>query len=153
MKPVLVSVIIPTYRRAAFLKRAIQSVLHQTHRDLELIVVENGQSREGKAVVNTFQQKDSRLRYVYQQQPDPTTARNVGLAHARGKYIAFLDNDDEWLPRKLERQVAVLDRDPALALVACWGWWVTMDNTGQVIDHAPLQVKGPLSYHTLVTQG
>jgi glycosyltransferase involved in cell wall biosynthesis len=149
----LVSVIIPTYRRAAFLQRAIQSVLHQTHRDLELIVVENGQSDDGKAVVSRLQQRDHRLRYLYQPRPDPTAARNLGIDAARGRYIAFLDNDDEWLPSKLQRQVAVLERDPAVALVACWGWWVTIDDTGQAIDHTPLQVKGPLSYHTLVTQG
>jgi len=154
MKPTPdVSVIIPTFRRAAFLERAIQSVLRQTYRDFELIVVENGRSEDGKAVVSRLQPQDRRLRYLYQRKPDPTTARNLGIDAARGRYIAFLDNDDEWLPNKLERQVAVMDRDPETALVACWGWWVTIDEHGKEREQIPIRVTGPLSYDTLVIQG
>src|SRR5579859_2653801 len=100
MLPV-VSVIIPTVRRPTLLARAADSVLTQTMRDLELIVIVDGPDDATVASLATI--RDDRLRVI--QIPSsigPGNARNAGAATARAPWIAFLDDDDEWLPQKLE---------------------------------------------------
>ena len=100
-----VSVIIPTYNRAKWLKKSIQSVLDQTYRDLELIVVDDGSTDRTPEVVKSF--KDKRIRYFRQTKKFPiksqgaAAARNVGIKKARGEFIAFNDDDDLWKKRKL----------------------------------------------------
>ena len=101
-----VSVVIPTYNRAHILGRAIDSVLQQTHRDLELIIVDDGSSDGTAALVRGIE--DPRVRYVHQQNRGVSAARNRGIAEARAEWLAFLDSDDEWLPQKLERQFSAL---------------------------------------------
>ena len=131
----IVSVIIPTHRRAELLRRAIASVLNQSLAALELIVVENGQSSEGKEVVQEFQRTDGRIRYFYRPEPDPSLARNVGVQATHGQYIAFLDDDDEWLPTKLERQLAVFKESPHVGLVACGA--NRIKDSGEVVEEWP----------------
>jgi glycosyltransferase involved in cell wall biosynthesis len=98
-----VSVILPTYNRAHLVGRAIQSVLDQTYQDFEIIVVDDGSKDNTEEVINGF--TDTRIRYVkHQQNKGGSAARNTGIKFAKGKYIAFQDSDDEWLPRKLEIQ-------------------------------------------------
>ncbi|PYS49191.1 MAG: family 2 glycosyl transferase [Acidobacteria bacterium] len=110
----LVSVIIPTYNYAHFLSEAIQSVCDQTFRDFEIIVVDGGSTDNTREVVDRF---GSRVRYIYQENLGPIVARNTGIEAARGEYLAFLDADDYWLPQKLERQVALMNERPQVALV------------------------------------
>jgi len=109
-----VTVVIPTYNRARFIAEAIKSVLEQTFRDFELIVVDDGSTDDTAAVVSRF--TDPRLRYVYQTNQERSAARNHGIRLAQGEYVAFLDSDDVWLPAKLEYQVALLDARPAVGL-------------------------------------
>jgi glycosyltransferase involved in cell wall biosynthesis len=119
----LVSVIIPTLDRAELLLRAVNSVLRQTYREIEIIVVVDRPSPETLAAVQSI--ADSRLRLLLN--PHPTTAagaRNVGADHAAGEWIAFLDDDDEWLPNKLERQLAFAEGSPT-ALFSCLSRVVT----------------------------
>ncbi len=106
-----VSVILPTYNRSDSLPASISSVLDQTFEDLELIVVDDASSEDIESVVKAM--NDPRLRYLRQaQNGGAAAARNAGLAIATGRYIAFQDSDDLWLPGKLERQVALLDEQP-----------------------------------------
>jgi glycosyltransferase involved in cell wall biosynthesis len=141
--PVLVSVIIPTHKRASLLRRAVQSVLEQTYTSLEIIVVENGESSEGKVVIEVFRRLHPGVpfRYVYQRQGSLPRARNAGICAARGEHLAFLDDDDVWLPTKLERQVAVLDHDPGIGLVTCRAWLV--NEKGEVMGERPRFRGGP----------
>jgi glycosyltransferase involved in cell wall biosynthesis len=105
----LVSVIIPTYNRAETVSRAIDSALDQTHEDLEVLVVDDGSSDETESVLESYD--DDRVRPIYHEtNRGANVARNTGIEHARGKYIAFLDSDDEWLPEKLEAQLDVLEK-------------------------------------------
>jgi glycosyltransferase involved in cell wall biosynthesis len=120
---VLVSVIIPTLDRPELLLRAIDSVLRQTHHEIEVIVVVDRPSPQTLAAVQTI--SDFRLRLLLN--PHPTTAagaRNVGADHAIGEWIAFLDDDDEWLPKKLEQQLAFASGRPP-ALLSCLSRVVT----------------------------
>ncbi len=102
MKP-RVSVVIPTYNRDALLKRAIESVLNQTFDDFEVIVVDGAGSGSTEELVGSY--GDGRLRYVRQSGRGIANARNLGVKKARGEFIAFLDDDDAWRPRKLELQL------------------------------------------------
>lgn len=103
----LVSVIIPTYNRAETIAKAVSSVLNQTLRDLEVIIVDDCSSDHTAEVVEKIQ--DNRVRYLpLDSNHGAAYARNWGCAHALGEYIAFQDSADEWLPEKLEKQLAFL---------------------------------------------
>ncbi|MFG1485247.1 glycosyltransferase family A protein [Halobacteriovorax sp. RZ-1] len=103
----LVSVIIPTYNRAMFLARAIDSVLRQSFQDFELIVIDDGSTDNSKQTVESY--SDSRIKYFFQENRGVSAARNLGVKKSSGKYIAFLDSDDEWKEDKLEKQLSLLD--------------------------------------------
>ncbi|PWK93146.1 glycosyltransferase family 2 protein [Hallerella porci] len=102
----MISVIIPTYNRAELLKRAAQSVLAQTYKDFELIIVDDGSTDNTKEIVESL--NDSRIVYVYQKNAGACVARNNGIEHAKGEYIAFHDSDDVWHSNKLELQMQAL---------------------------------------------
>ncbi|WP_199506594.1 MULTISPECIES: glycosyltransferase family 2 protein [Halobacteriovorax] len=102
----LVSVIIPTYNRADFLKRSITSVLNQSFNDLELIIVDDGSTDHTHDVVGSF--SDKRIKYLKKENAGVSSARNLGVKNSKGDYIAFLDSDDEWHRDKLASQVSYL---------------------------------------------
>jgi len=115
---VRVSVIIPLYDKEPYIQRALDSVAAQTFDDFELIVVDDGSTDGGAGVVEAF--TDSRVRLVRQPNAGPGGARNRGIAEARGEILAFLDADDEWLPRYLEEGIAALDAaGPEVAAATC----------------------------------
>lgn len=125
-----VSVVIPTYNRANLIGRSIRSVLNQTYADFELIVVDDCSTDNTKDVLMSFH--DDRIRYVGldRNSGTPATPTNVGIRHAVGRYIAVQDSDDEWLPRKLEKQVQVLENAPAIVGVVYTDMWrVAADGT------------------------
>ena len=103
-----VSVVIPTYKRAHLISRAIQSVLDQTYQDFEIIVVDDGSTDNTEEIVQNY--KEDRIRYIrHSVNKGAAAARNTGIKASRGKYIAFQDSDDEWFPDKLEQQIKVFD--------------------------------------------
>ncbi len=109
--PLTVSVIISTYNREHMVARAIKSVLGQTYRDFELIVVNDASTDHTDEVLNSF--NDKRIRYVrFGENRGGPAARNTGIKMSRGNYISFLDDDDEWLPAKLEKQVEKIEHAP-----------------------------------------
>ena len=110
----LVSVIIPAYNSADFIDEALKSVFDQTYKDLEIIVVDDGSTDDTRAVLEKY---GDRVNYHYQDNNGPASARNRGIKLARGKYIAFLDADDLWLPTKLEKQVALFKNRENLGFV------------------------------------
>jgi glycosyltransferase involved in cell wall biosynthesis len=119
----LVSVVVPTLDRPKLLLRAIDSVLRQTHQEIELIVVVDRPDPDTISAVRS--RDDPRLQLLVNPQPlTAAGARNAGADHARGGWVAFLDDDDEWLPTKLERQIAFAS-GRAPALVTCLNRVVT----------------------------
>lgn len=114
----LVSVVIPTHNRADLLPRAIESVLNQTYSNFEIIVVSDGSTDNTEEVVKKYLGKDTRIKFIsYSPARGGNVARNTGIDASEGEYVAFLDDDDEWLPQKLEKQVALLDYDEKIGLV------------------------------------
>jgi len=114
MKEKTVSVIIPTYNRARYLPEAIESVLGQTYKDIEIIVVDDGSTDDTREKLRPYM---DRIKYVHTDNGGPARARNVGMRMARGKYIAFLDSDDHYYPYKIEVQAGFLDGHDDVALV------------------------------------
>jgi glycosyltransferase involved in cell wall biosynthesis len=105
----MTSVIIPTFERAAFLAEAIDSVLAQTEKDFEFIVVDDGSTDHTREAVASY---ENRIRYFFQPNAGAAAARNLGIRQAAGKFITFLDSDDLWLPKKLARQIAWMAAHP-----------------------------------------
>lgn len=106
-----VSVIIPTYNRAHLIKRSIMSVLNQSYSDLELIIVDDGSTDNTETVIKTIE--DKRVIYIKQTNQGACAARNNGIAHARGEFIAFQDSDDVWHENKLEQQFETIQKTGA----------------------------------------
>ncbi len=114
-----VSIILPTHNRAGLLPRAVKSVLAQTHNLWELVVVVDGCTDSTNEALSPFL-SDSRISVVeLQQSVGGAEARNLGLERAGNEYIAFLDDDDEWLPTKLADQLSIFAHHPDVALVSC----------------------------------
>lgn len=133
----LVSVIVPTHDRSDQLIRAVSSALAQTHRALEVIIVDDGSTDQTEDIVARQYGADPRVIYVRQEQAGVAKARNTGLDRARGDLIAFLDSDDSWLPWKLTLQVACLDRAPAAGMI--WTDMLATDTTGAPISGSSLR--------------
>lgn len=109
----LVSVIIPTYNAADFLPFSIGSVICQTYKNIEIIVVDDQSTDDTKQVIELLQSEHSCIKYIWQENGKQGKARNNGINHASAEYIAFLDADDEWRADKLEKQIRQLLRNEA----------------------------------------
>jgi glycosyltransferase involved in cell wall biosynthesis len=123
MDKVKVSVIIPAYNGDCYISDAINSILQQSYKDYEIIVVDDGSSDRTKEILNSY---GDRIRYFSQKNQGVAAARNKGLEVAKGEYISFLDQDDYFLPDKLSLQVDLLDRQRDLAFVNS-GWQIVND--------------------------
>ena len=121
----MVSVIIATYNRRTYLTRAIESILTQTYSAYEIIVVDDGSEDDTGPAVQAY---GSSVRYVRQENQGEAAARNLAIGLSRGNYVAFLDDDDLWLPTKLECQVGDLESNRALGVVACQGLVIDQDD-------------------------
>jgi len=115
-----ISIIIPTYNRSNLLTTTIDSVLNQTYKDFELIIIDDGSTDNTKQIVENLKQKDNRIIYEYQNNSGgPASPKNTGIKIAKGEYIAFLDDDDEWFPEKLEKQIKIFEENEDIAIVSC----------------------------------
>ena len=134
----LVSVVIPAYNGAFYIETAIASLLQQTYTDWELIIVDDGSTDNTSEIVTEYIQthlsleQSDRFIYILQHNQGVAVARNRGLRAARGRYIAFLDQDDFFLPHKLELQVNLLEQNPKIGL-ANSGWHI-VDLTGKILS-------------------
>lgn len=109
-----VSVIMPAFNMAGFLASSMESVLNQSHRALELIVIDDCSTDQTREVANTFAARDSRVRVLHSSENlGGAGARNMGLKAARFSYVAFIDGDDLWDPEKLARQIKVVKEQDA----------------------------------------
>lgn len=131
-KASLVSVIIPTYNYARFIGEAIESVLTQTYRDFEIIVVDDGSTDETGDVVSRF----SEVRYIFQTNQGIAAARNEGVRASQGHSLVFLDADDRLLPNALEAGVNSLNDHPACAFVS--GHWELVSRDRKPLPTPPV---------------
>ena len=116
IKQPLVSVVMPTYNYAQFIGDAIGSVLDQTYKNIELIIIDNYSDDNTEEIIASF--NDTRIKYKkFRNNGIIAASRNIGISESRGKYIAFLDSDDMWKPAKIEKQIKLLENDENVFLV------------------------------------
>ena len=139
-----ISAVIPTYNNAAYIAEAVESILAQTHPVDEIIVVDDGSSDNTEALIEAITKKTGKLAYIKQANQGPSSARNTGIEAASGDWIAFLDADDLWTVDKIAQQIAALDSEPSLKLIAAD--MSEMDQGGKTI------VASVLAKHQLLEQ-
>jgi glycosyltransferase involved in cell wall biosynthesis len=145
-----VSVIIPTHNRAHFLRDAITSVLGQTFQEFEIIVVDDASNDNTSEVVASFH--DQRIRLIrHETKKGGSAARNTGILASKCDYIAFLDDDDEWFPDKLAKQVNILLASPPEVGCVYTGYVMVDRTSGGVIDHRLPTKRGDLSKDLLMS--
>jgi glycosyltransferase involved in cell wall biosynthesis len=115
--PPFFSIILPTFNRAHLVARAIESVLAQTFRNFELLMIDDGSRDRTWDVVSNYVRSDPRLRYHFATNRGLAVARNLGISMASGEYITFLDSDDEYLPEHLDLRAVYLHQNPAVDLL------------------------------------
>jgi glycosyltransferase involved in cell wall biosynthesis len=119
-----ISIIIPCYNSEQFIDRTIKSVLCQTFSDWELLLIDDHSTDKTKDILEKYAKNDTRIKILQTKENSggPALPKNIGIENAKGEYIAFLDHDDEWLPEKLEKQLAVFEnsKDEKLGLVSCY---------------------------------
>jgi len=132
MQP-LVSVILSTYNREKYIKRAIESALNQTYKNIELIIINDGSTDRTAEIISEFSKKDPRITILTNETNlGLAKSLNKGISQSRGKYIARLDDDDFWSePRKLEKQVRFFEKNPNYILVG--GGVIRIDESGKEI--------------------
>lgn len=117
----IVSVIVPTYNRAYCLKECLDAILQQKFSDLELIVVDDGSEDETPLLLESYKKKAIIIR---QENQGVSCARNTGISHAKGMYLAFCDSDDLWLPQKLQKQMALFKEEPSAVVCHTDEIWI-----------------------------
>ena len=145
------SIIMPTYNRGHILPGSIQSVINQDFTEWELVVVDDGSTDNTKEVIENFSQNDNRIRYLYQSNQERSAARNNGIKNANGKYICFLDSDDEYLQHHLTTffdEIKIKNNSRALFFTS-----LIIYNNGKDIEHPIQQLKNNESiYNYLFTE-
>ena len=128
----LISVVIPAFNAAPFVAECVKSACAQSHRDLDIVVVDDGSTDNTAMIVERMAAADSRIRLIRSDHRGASSARNRGIAEAHGDLVATLDADDLWHPRKIERQYAVLSKaSPDVGVVYCWA--AGIDLLGRII--------------------
>jgi glycosyltransferase involved in cell wall biosynthesis len=118
----LVSIVIPTHNRSSHLLRAVESIRGQTFTDWELVIVDDGSTDDTRSAVSRI--RDGRIVYTQQEHSGVSAARNAGIRLARRSWVSFLDSDDYWQSRKLERQIATLAAEPAYKVLYTNEIWI-----------------------------
>lgn len=142
----LVSVIMPAYNCADLIRQSIRSVIAQSYEHWELIIVNDRSTDDTAHILRQFAEADPRIRVIdLEENGGPANARNTGMQHAMGKYFAFLDSDDLWLPCKLERQLDFMSRYRAAISFTAYRSFSSVDDPGPLIT-----VPARLEYHELL---
>jgi glycosyltransferase involved in cell wall biosynthesis len=145
--PGLVSVVIPTYNRSRIIRGAVESVLAQSYDRIQIVIADDGSSDDTRRIVEGY---GKRVTYVRQANAGVSAARNLGIRHTRGEFIAFLDSDDSWQPWKIEAQIAALRSHSDAGIV--WTDMTAIDDSGQLVDARYLRVMYAAYHKVLIEQ-
>ena len=128
----LVTIITPSYNSSRFISQTIASVIQQTYKNWEMLIIDDDSSDNSLEIINEYLEKDKRIKLIrLKKNSGPAMARNEGIKAAKGKYIAFLDSDDMWLPTKLERQISFMERNK---LAITYSSYYTINENGKRIN-------------------
>jgi teichuronic acid biosynthesis glycosyltransferase TuaG len=139
----LVSVIMPAYNAEKHIAESIRCVIDQDYPHWELLVIDDGSVDQTAAIVRQMADEDSRIKYIHQANGRQGKARNNGLMHARGEYIAFLDADDLWIREKLSIQVSLMQQGTADLLYADYYYFRNSPSDGYALNLAAGSFHGP----------
>jgi glycosyltransferase involved in cell wall biosynthesis len=142
----LVSVITPSYKSEKFIRETINSVLNQTYKNWELVIVDDHSPDNTNEIIENYIKNDKRIKLIkLESNSGVTEARNIAIKEANGKYIAFLDSDDIWLPQKLEKQIDYMNNNN---LAITYSAYATMDQNGKYINDR--SVKSEITYFDML---
>lgn len=148
MKPVSLSVITPVYKAEDYLKDTIESVLNQTYTDWEMILVDDQSPDRSADIIKDYAAKDKRIKLIQlQENSGAAVARNKGLEAAQGRYIAFIDADDVWLPHKLETQLKFMEENEE---AFTYTQYQMVNDDGQVLKKVDKDLPKRLDYKGLL---
>ena len=116
----MVSIVMPCYNGEDFIKETIDSVLKQTYTNWELLVIDDGSKDDSPSIVNKYASDDSRIKLIKQQNAGSAVARNNGIRHSKGQFLALLDSDDIWLPGFLESQIRFIRQKGAVCVCSSY---------------------------------
>ena len=136
----LISIVIPSYNQAKYIAYNLDSILAQTYSNFEVIFIDDGSKDNTAEILKSYTEKDSRIKYFYQNNSERAVARSHGISKASGKYICLVDSDDTWLPHKLETQLAVMENDPEIIL--CYAPVNRIDPENKPLKNATRQQEG-----------
>ncbi len=155
-----ISVLMPVYNAEKYLHQAVESILNQTFRDFECIVIDDGSTDGSKSILQKFQKQDQRIRLISRRNTGLTVALNEGLSYAKGPYIARMDADDVALPERFAKQLAFLEDNPnyvavgtRVLLIDPEGWSIgpfSQQTTHEAIDAAHMAGRGGAICHPSV---
>lgn len=120
----LISVIIPVYNRAWCIKDALDSVINQTYRNIELVVVDDGSDDETGQILKNYKDNHENIKVLFQKNRGVSSSRNLGILNSNGDFIAFLDSDDLWEPKKLETQIGYFEADKSAVVCQTEEIWI-----------------------------
>ncbi len=124
-----ISVIMPVYNAEKFLKDSIESVLNQTYKDFEFIIVNDGSTDSSLNIISEYKEKDNRIKIINQENRGVSTSRNTGILSSVGRYVSFIDADDIWTTNKLETQIDFFLKDTKLKICGTWAEVIDQNNT------------------------
>ena len=119
----MISVIIPLYNKSSTVCRTVATILQQTYKDFELIIVDDGSTDGGLDLLKSHF-NDNRIRYISKANSGVSATRNLGVKESRGDWVAFLDADDLWLPTYLEEMAGMITRNPDADMIGCASYGV-----------------------------
>lgn len=145
----LVSVIVPVYNAEDFMRETIDSILAQTYKDIEIICIDDMSKDSSRSIIEDYASKHENIRPILlEENGGVSNARNVGIANARGRYIAFLDSDDVWLPEKIEKQIEFMNKNKYAFTFTSYRFMDADSNLLNTVVHA----KKELTYEKLLRQ-
>lgn len=133
----LISVIVPVYKVEDYLGRCVESILAQTYKNIEILLVDDGSPDKCPQICEEYAKKDKRIRVIHQENKGLSGARNTGIDHARGEYLAFVDSDDKWSPHFLESLYRALKETGAEISQCRWEYMHGDEITEAYDPHAP----------------
>ena len=154
-KETLVSVITPVHNCETYLSKSIESVLHQTHNNLEYILIDDCSSDSSREIIKYYSGRDSRIKFHFQSENrGPSKARNEGIACSKGEYIAFIDADDLWAENKLEEQLNAFLKNDKLGLIGTNGYVVdeSGNEKGKMLADSKIKA-GKISAKEFILEG
>lgn len=144
----LVSIITPCFNAESTISQTIESVLAQTYRNWEMLIIDDGSTDGSIELIKEYKSQDNRIKLLKTQYPSgsPSKPRNIGIDYAKGTYVAFLDSDDLWMPEKLEKQVAHLKK---YNLALSYSYYEKMDWQGKR-DNRQIKTCSHSTYNSLL---